>query len=449
MPDETLVQEDEEQELFELSDIEVSTLGLVASGMVGETFFLLKSEDGMAANELEILEEALAGSQEEQKVKKGPGSILERIGVSRLTELIRKGMKFEGEIKEALSSTGTPTEAAQTAMDELGMKAEERVEKGASLAALLNRRIDALESDDRSRSEIVQDMAKEGGIKPGTVNQILNASIGCPPEDSVLPGLARALNLRLESLIEAGNRDDCGYGNEEMAKQEDDPVNKSAGESDEVNKMADVDKQEVVEEAVEQESPVTEGVQKGTEVAQGDGGQAAQMAELAKANKDILARLAKSDQQAVEAQKEAAEAQVRIAKAEAVAMSERDLRERMAFVEKAEKDYLVIPVKADDLGEFLHYLSKSDAEVNIEKAADAEDRVDRLGFVSGIFEAVNEMVLKSGIFKEQGSAKIPEDMTLVEKAEALAKEKNISFRDAVVNLNDVENAEMKDYLLNN
>ncbi len=338
MPDEPLVREDEEQGLFELSDIEVSTLGLVTSGMVGETFYLLKSEGGMAVSELDILEEALAGSQEGEKVKKGSGSILERIGVNRLTELIRKGMKAEEELS-----------TSETTVDE---------------------------------------------------------------------------------------------GDSEGTEQEGDPVNESANESNEVNKMADVDKQEVVEETVEQESPVTEGVQKGTEVAQGDGDdqQEARVAELVKvANKDVLARLAKFE-------KQAGEDQVRIAKAEAVANSERDLRERMLFVEKAEKDYPVIPVKADDLGEFLHFLSKGDTEVNIEKAADAEDRVDRLGFVSDIFAAVNEMVLKSGIFKEQGSAKIPEDMNLVEKAEALAKDKKIPFRDAVLELSD---AEIKDYLLNN
>ena len=76
---------------------------------------------------------------------------------------------------------------------------------GAELAALLNRLIDGKVSDDQSRSDIISSMAEAAGIAPGTVNQILDASIDAPPAQR-LAGFARVLGVpvsRLENALPA------------------------------------------------------------------------------------------------------------------------------------------------------------------------------------------------------------------------------------------------------
>ena len=83
-------------------------------------------------------------------------------------------------------------------------------EFGSKLAGVLNRAIDSKETKDRPRAAIIDDMGKAGGIAAGTVNQILEGSINCPPIER-LRGFARVLDVSVETLTAAGNEDGCKY----------------------------------------------------------------------------------------------------------------------------------------------------------------------------------------------------------------------------------------------
>ncbi len=87
--------------------------------------------------------------------------------------------------------------------------------KGQSLAALLNRRIDQLVDDDTTRADIIAQMAQAAGIEPGTVNQILNGSINCPPIDR-LEGFAEVLGMSINTLVTAAERDGCEYEDKDI-----------------------------------------------------------------------------------------------------------------------------------------------------------------------------------------------------------------------------------------
>lgn len=90
------------------------------------------------------------------------------------------------------------------------MKKKPSQKRGRRLAALLNDLIDDAETDERPRSEIISDMGSAAGIDEGTVNQILNAEIDCPPLDR-LEGFAEALNVSARRIIAAAESDGCEY----------------------------------------------------------------------------------------------------------------------------------------------------------------------------------------------------------------------------------------------
>jgi len=81
--------------------------------------------------------------------------------------------------------------------------------RGRRLAALLAELI-AGRADDGDDAEIVAAMAAAAGIEPGTVRQILDASINCPPLNR-LAGFAEALDVDVERLINAAEEDGCTY----------------------------------------------------------------------------------------------------------------------------------------------------------------------------------------------------------------------------------------------
>lgn len=82
--------------------------------------------------------------------------------------------------------------------------------RGEQLAGTLNGLIDNAESEDYPRPDIVSDMGQAAGIDSGTVNQILNAEINCPPIDR-LEGFASVLNTSLDRLVDAAEADGCTY----------------------------------------------------------------------------------------------------------------------------------------------------------------------------------------------------------------------------------------------
>ena len=83
---------------------------------------------------------------------------------------------------------------------------------GASLAGSLNTaidRIDESESDPRARGDVIAQMADAAGISSGTVNQILNAEIDCPPRDR-LRGFAEVNGIpSFNTIIAAARSDGC------------------------------------------------------------------------------------------------------------------------------------------------------------------------------------------------------------------------------------------------
>jgi transcriptional regulator with XRE-family HTH domain len=76
-----------------------------------------------------------------------------------------------------------------------------------SLAALLNRMIDEMATEERPRAEIVNDMAEAGGIEPGTVEQILRGEIEQPPEER-LRAFAKILKADAQSLMTAAGMEE-------------------------------------------------------------------------------------------------------------------------------------------------------------------------------------------------------------------------------------------------
>lgn len=92
---------------------------------------------------------------------------------------------------------------------------------GARLASLLNNAIDAIDSseeDTRSRADVISAMGSAAGISAGTVNQILDGDINCPPLNR-LEGFASVDGLpALSSQRSAAESDGCEYDDEGQAR---------------------------------------------------------------------------------------------------------------------------------------------------------------------------------------------------------------------------------------
>jgi len=101
-----------------------------------------------------------------------------------------------------------------------GVMAALGVFAGRQLASLLNGAIDTIdsdESDDRSRADVIGEMASAANISEGTVNEILNAEIDCPPL-ARLEGFAQVEGLPSTSeQRSAAESDGCEYGEDGQA----------------------------------------------------------------------------------------------------------------------------------------------------------------------------------------------------------------------------------------
>ena len=81
---------------------------------------------------------------------------------------------------------------------------------GRQLARRLKRLIDTQTDSDAERAALIGRMGRAGGIDSGTVNQILNTSIDCPPL-ARLSGFARVLDVSAQSLRGIAEDDGCNY----------------------------------------------------------------------------------------------------------------------------------------------------------------------------------------------------------------------------------------------
>lgn len=163
---------------------------------------------------------------------------------------------------------------------------------------------------------------------------------------------------------------------------------------------------ETTTEGVETVEEKTEQVQETTGEAQNAPVDAAVM----KAYEDRLAEIekqAKADREAL------VKAQDALAKAE-------DDRVRREWLEKAGEMTFALPVAKNDLAEHLHAIAK---------AAPAEAE-----WLVTVFKAADHSLMEAGLFNELGTSQSPEQKTIVEKANQIAKEKNIPYEEALLSL---------------
>lgn len=127
---------------------------------------------------------------------------------------------------------------------------------------------------------------------------------------------------------------------------------------------------------------------------------AAQLAELAKANTDLQARVEKAEQEAAQ---------------------QRDAREYQVWLTKARSMY-TLPASPNDLAEQLHWLAKTDAK--------------RAEWWETHLSALTNQLRDSELFVEKGTSRAAQDgLQLVEKAQKLLDAGNAkSLRDALLSL---------------
>lgn len=81
---------------------------------------------------------------------------------------------------------------------------------GSSLAALLNRTIDSKATENKSRTDIIEEIGRAAGISASTVGQILRGEINCPPIRR-LEGFSRALDISMGRIRSAAESDGCEF----------------------------------------------------------------------------------------------------------------------------------------------------------------------------------------------------------------------------------------------
>lgn len=97
---------------------------------------------------------------------------------------------------------------------------DEEVEKGTSLASMLRDRMSEVSDSEDDMESVVSDMASAAGISQDEVNSIIRAEVHCPPLDT-LRGFAEALDVDIDDVALAANRDGCEY---ELNKNDEDNI---------------------------------------------------------------------------------------------------------------------------------------------------------------------------------------------------------------------------------
>jgi len=130
---------------------------------------------------------------------------------------------------------------------------------------------------------------------------------------------------------------------------------------------------------------------------------------------DVIEKSAKE----VELEKSVSDLMARVEKAEQDAARERDAREHATWVQKAANITIGVPI--DDYANHMHWLAKTNSK-------EAE-------WFESAFNAIAKQMEDSNLFVEKGTQRIPEDMDIVGKANALvAKGDAKSFTDALLSL---------------
>lgn len=92
--------------------------------------------------------------------------------------------------------------------------------RGAALGALLDELIESQTNDDTERSDVIAELADEAGISEGTVNDIINGAIDCPPLER-LEAFAAVLMVSVDELISAAEDDGCDYSDDDDTEEDD------------------------------------------------------------------------------------------------------------------------------------------------------------------------------------------------------------------------------------
>ncbi len=117
-----------------------------------------------------------------------------------------------------------------------------------------------------------------------------------------------------------------------------------------------------------------------------------------------------------------------VVKAQAASDEQKVLLEKRQYVDKAE-EYQNLPLKAQELGEHLY---------NIAKAAPGEET-----WLTELLKAADNQLTQAGVFNEMGTSQAPEQTSLIEKAEKIAKDEGISVKQAYLKLSKEEQEELQ------
>jgi len=354
---EIAIETQNEEELFILDDIQVETLGLVERGAVDENFFLLKSEDDMAD---------------------------------------MADMTGETQIMEAAATDENDLTLKQLASERL----KELIEKGRDAEEI---EVGVVNKADSKKKKKPKSVHKNLSPRAARGVRSLLSSYG----DELPPNIAEMLATLVE---DTGN---LTGGDDKEKTQKDSEVNNMENEEKVKTNNEESPPESAVTKAKASVPPETELLEAKTDAPPDV------VATKSPDMTNLLARLEKAETAQDETLARLQKAETALAEATDIAEQEREARERIQYIEKA-REFDALGTNPDDLGGFLHRLAQSDEMSNLEKSADAEDRVDSLGYISAILKAANEQVIESGFYEEAGSSRVPQNgsMTLLQKAQA-------------------------------
>ena len=334
--------QNEPDELNELYDVEIDTLGLVTQGANRETFVLLKSLDGA-----EIEGDASREHVPPQDALSNAGPMpLESTGQS--TEV---SPSYQPQVqKEAIPATPEEVNGTLTNLSQPLWRRVIGIFKRAlehELEADHEQTImDEAALSDGNAAEVTEEEARVGKHVPRVAPDAQSSQL-----PANFPGLSAA-NLEVTTPSVVG-----------LSKQEAQAMENEI----EVTRNAPVEK-------------------------------SAKEVELEKSVADLLARVEKAEQDAAR---------------------ERDARERATWIQKAANMPLGLPT--EEFATHMHWLAKTNA-------TEAQ-------WFESAFNAISKQLEDSNLFIEKGTQRIPEEMDLVGKANALiAKGEAKSFADALLSL---------------
>lgn len=86
--------------------------------------------------------------------------------------------------------------------------------RGDTLGGAMAAAIEAMITDDKSRADIVREVADALGLSPSAINQMIAGNINCGTEEQIAT-IASALGVSKSSLIAAAEADGCSFGDDD------------------------------------------------------------------------------------------------------------------------------------------------------------------------------------------------------------------------------------------